>query len=413
MKTINFEGEVLSERARRNLAILETIRRSGPISKTDISKLIGLNVATISNYIDEFLSKNIVMEKALDVSGGGRRPLLLDLNANRGVAIGVGLNLLHMVGAITDLNGKVLFNLKKDKPQLNVRDFVQSIVKIVGELIREAKKRNWQVEGVGIGIAGIVDKDNETVFWPQKISDEKTDYVTVYLPLKDIIEREFGVSAFIDNDATLGCFGEQWLTLSADIKHLLYLFSGVGCGIMINGEIYRGATGGAGEISISNTKDDNLFNCDFGCPCLMKRIEADLGILKSAKNKFLTQPQLQNSSLIMKLAGGDISKIDLGLIFQAVRQQDQLAINLVSAAAKRLGVKIAFLVNIFNPQLVIIGGGLEEAGNILFDTIRQTINEWSFKEMAQAVKVIPSRLGEEAIALGAASLVVRNMFIRA
>ncbi len=413
MKTINFEGEVLSERARRNLAILETIRRSGPISKTDISKIIGLNVATISNYIDEFLAKNIVMEKALDVSGGGRRPLLLDLNANRGVAIGVGLNLLHMVGAITDLNGKVLYSLKKDKPQLNVKDFVQSVVKIVGELIKEGKKRDWQIEGVGIGIAGIVDKDNETVFWPQKISEDKTDYVTVYLPLKDIIEREFAVPAFIDNDATLGCFGEQWLTLSADIKHLLYLFSGVGCGIMINGEIYRGATGGAGEISISNTKDDNLFNCDFGCPCLMKRIEADLGILASVKNKFLSQPQLQNSSLIMKLAGGDISKIDLGLIFQAVRQQDPLAITLVSAAAKRLGIKIAYLVNIFNPQLVIIGGGLEEAGNILFDTIRQTINEWSFKEMAQAVKIIPSRLGEEAIALGAASLVVRNMFIRA
>ncbi|MEW6009608.1 MAG: ROK family transcriptional regulator [Candidatus Omnitrophota bacterium] len=413
MKTINFEGEVLTERARRNLAILETIRRSGPISKTDISKLIGLNVATISNYIDEFLAKNIVMEKALDVSGGGRRPLLLDLNANRGVAIGVGLNLLHLVGAITDLNGKVLYSLKKDKPQLNVKDFVQSIVKIVGELIKEAKKRNWQVEGVGIGIAGIVDKDNETVFWPQKISEEKTDYVTVYLPLKDIIEREFGVNAFIDNDATLGCFGEQWLTLSADIKHLLYLFSGVGCGIMINGEIYRGASGGAGEISISNTKDDNLFNCDFGCPCLMKRIEADLGILASAKSKLLSQAQLQNSSLIMELAGGDISKIDLPIIFQAVRQQDQLAINLVGAAAKRLGVKVAYLVNIFNPQLVIIGGGLEEAGNILFDTIRQTINEWSFKEMAQAVKVIPSRLGENAIALGAASLVVRNMFIRA
>jgi predicted NBD/HSP70 family sugar kinase len=375
--------------------------------------MVGLNIATISNYIEEFLAKNIVLEKALDVSGGGRRPLLLDLNANRGVALGVGLNLLHMVGVVTDLNGKLLYSVKQERPQLEVKDIVQSIIGITSDLVKETSRQKWEIEGVGVGIAGIVNKEGDTVLWPQKISENKTDYISVYLPLRDIIEREFNLSTFIDNDATLACFGEQWLTLSADIKHLLYLFSGVGCGIMIDGEIYRGATGAAGEISIANPKEENLFNCDFGHPCLMKRIEADLGILESVRNQCLARPPSENGSVIMKLAGGDISKINLSTIFEATRQRDALALDTVQAAAKRLGVKVAFLVNIFNPQLVIIGGGLEEAGSALFDTIRQSINEWSFKEMAQAVKVIPSRLGENAVALGAASLVVRNMFIKA
>lgn len=413
MKAINFESEILSERARRNLAILETIRRSGPISKTDISKMVGLNVATVSNYIDEFLSKNIVLEKALDVSGGGRRPLLLDLNANRGVAVGIGLNLLHMVGVITDLNGKLLFCIKNNRPQLDIKNIVESVVSIAKEVSEEALRHKWEIEGIGIGIAGVLDKEGDTILWPQKISENRTDYASVYLPLRDIIEREFSVPAFIDNDATLACFGEQWLTLNSDIKHLLYLFSGVGCGIMINGEIYRGASGAAGEISIANPREEGLFNCEFGRPCLMKRTEADLGMLESARNKLSSSAQLCSSSLIMKLADADLNKVNLSYIFEAAHQQDPLAVNIVSAAAKRLGVKIAFLVNVFNPQLVIIGGGLEEAGAILFDTVRQAINEWSFKQMTQAVKIIPSRLGENAVALGAASLVVRNMFIRA
>jgi len=413
VKTSRFEGEILTERSRRNLAILEAIRRSGPISKTDISKLVGLNIATVSNYIEEFLKKNIVMEKTLDVSGGGRRPLLLDLNLQRGVAIGVGLNLLHMVGVMTDLNGKLLHCIKNEKPELNIQDIVASIIKIIKELQAEAKKQNKIIEGIGIGIAGVVDKEGETVSWPQRISQDPTNYATVYLPLKDIIEHEFGLDAFIDNDATLACFGEQWLTLNAETKHILYLFSGVGCGIMINGEIYRGASGGAGEFSISDSKDDGFFNCDFGSPCLLKRTEADLGILDAAKNKFVSYPELQSSSTIMKLAGNDITKITLSSVFKAARQADTTALELVSAAAKRLGRKLAFLVNFLNPQLIIIGGGLEEAGTALLDVIRSEIDEWSFKEMAKAVKVIPSRLGENSVALGAASLVVRNMFAEA
>lgn len=414
VKNASFEGEVLTERSRRNLAILEAIRRSGPISKTDISKIVGLNVATVSNYIEEFLGKNIVLEKALDVSGGGRRPLLLDLNSSKSVAIGVGLNLLNMVGVITDLNGKLIHSVKREKPQLIIQDIVEAIVDITRELVQEVKRLGRSVEGVGLGIAGVVDKEGETVLWPQKISPNRTDYASVYLPIKDIISREFGCDAFVDNDATLACFGEQWLTLSLETKHLLYLFSGVGCGIMIDGEIYRGASGAAGEISISNPREDELFNCEFGAPCLLKRTEADLGLVDSAKNRFKSEPQLlRDSSLIFGLAGGDVSKINLSVIIEAAQRQDVLALELVNAAARRLAVKVAFLVNVFNPQLVIIGGGLEELGSALFDTVRQTINEWCFKEMAQAVKVIPSRLGANAVALGAASLVVRNMFIKA
>jgi len=115
-----FKGENLSERGRKNLFILDAIRRRGPISKTDISSLIGLNVVTVSNYVDEFLRHKIVFEKEYDISKGGRRPLLLDLNPEAGYAIGIGANLLNTIGVLTDLAGRVLFLLDNFMPAVKI-----------------------------------------------------------------------------------------------------------------------------------------------------------------------------------------------------------------------------------------------------------------------------------------------------
>src|SRR3989338_6622225 len=111
MRDLSFKGESLSDRARKNLFILDTIRRAGPISKTEISSLIGVNVVTVSNYVEEFLRQKLIFEKELDVSKGGRRPVLLDLNIDSGYAIGIGINLLNTIGALVDMRGKLIFRI--------------------------------------------------------------------------------------------------------------------------------------------------------------------------------------------------------------------------------------------------------------------------------------------------------------
>ncbi len=269
MKESYFKGENLSERARKNLFILDAIRRRGPISKTDISSLIGLNVVTISNYVDDFLRQKIVFEKEFDVSKGGRRPLLLDLNSSAGYMVGIGVNLLHTIGVVTDLSGKIIRKVKKDKTGRNVKEVVDSIIEIIGELMEESKDIRPRIRGIGIGIGGVVDTNREKVRWPERVGDTY-HYVDVTIPLKDILEREFRYPVMIENDATVACFGEQWLTLESDVKDLIYMYSGVGCGLMLNSEIYRGATGCAGEVAIHSGKRET--------PYFLDRWEADLGI---------------------------------------------------------------------------------------------------------------------------------------
>jgi predicted NBD/HSP70 family sugar kinase len=409
MRDIVLKGESLSDRARKNLSILDTIRRSGPISKTEISSFIGVNVVTVSNYVEDFLRQKLIFEKELDVSKGGRRPVLLDLNTDSGYTIGVGLNILSSIAVLVDVKGKMISRVKKDRPQNNASDIVDSILGLIKELLAQCPDYKGKIKGIGVAVAGIVDNNRDTVRWPE-IKEDNSTYSLVTLPLKDMIEKEFNLPVSIDNDATMACFGEQWLSRETELKDIIYLLSGVGCGIMVNGEIYRGTSGCAGELSIYNPKeqqnDGQNFSCIPGNPCLLKRWDIDIGILNAAKKLMPSN----KSSKLWEMCSGSIANLTLKTIFEAVRKEDALALDIIRDAAKRLGIKIAFLVNFLNPQAVIIGGGLEEAGMPFIDEIRRTVSEWAFEEASSAVKIIPSRLGEDAVALGAANYIVREIF---
>ena len=356
MREINFQKEMLSDKEKRNIDILEILRRRGPISRPEISKEMGINVVTISNYIDEFIKRNLVFEKELDISEGGRRPLLLDLNPQAGFVIGVGLNLMNMVGLLVDLKGNIVTKTQVSRPKPSVKEISECLLELVREILRRSKEQAANIRGIGVGIAGLINKEDGSIHWPQKM-DHYYTYASVDLPLKDLMEKEFNLPTLIENDATSACFGEHWLDLEQGLKNVIYMFSGVGCGIMINGEVYRGAQGYAGEVSIYNFKEQDLFNCDFGNTCFAKRWEVDLGIISDIKSMFAKDKD--KAAKFFKLTSSNIDNVDLKSIFIAARAKDELAISSLTNAAKRLGIKIASLVNLLNPEVVVIAGGAE------------------------------------------------------
>lgn len=409
----NLREESLSEREKRNLSILETLRRFGPVTRPEISRLVGLNIVTVSNYIEEFLNKNLVFEKEFDISEGGRRPILLDINPDIGMVVGVGVNLLNIVGVLADMKGRVITRSTLERNDIGVKDIVGCIIEVIAKALNKAKDNQSKVRGIGIGIAGIVNKKDGSVRWPEKIGN-RYDYASVYVPLKSIIEKEFGLPVAIENDATAACFGEQWMDLEPGIKNLVYMFSGVGCGIMINGQIYTGATGSAGEVSIYNPKEETPFTCKAGNPCFLKRADMDFGMTEEARVRIAQAAKGEGiERRLLELSGGDVKNISLKHIFQAAKESDPLSVELVDKAARQLGIKAAFLVNLLNPQAVIIGGGLEQAGDRFLSMVRSTVNDWAFEEMASSVKIIYSTLGENAVSLGAASLLMRLVFSQA
>jgi predicted NBD/HSP70 family sugar kinase len=407
MQPANFQNDILSEKEKRNIDILEILRRRGPISRPEISKEIGINVVTISNYVDDFIKHNLVFEKELDISEGGRRPVLLDLNPQGGYIVGVGLNLMNIVGLLVDLKGNIITKTQIARPKPSVKEITECLLEVIREIFRRSKEYSQNIKGVGVGIAGLVNKKDGSIHWPQKM-DHYYTYASVDLPLRNLIEREFDLPTLIENDATAAAFGEYWLGIEADIKNLIYMFSGVGCGLVINGQIYRGSQGYAGEVSIYNYKEQDLFSCQQGSPCFVKRWEMDLGVVEDLKS--LLGKDKQAAERFFKLTSSTMDNVDLKSVFIANRSKDPLAAAVLDNAAKRLGTKTAYLVNFLNPEMVVIGGGFEEAGEQFLNKVTASVKEWAFREVSEDIKIVYSQLRENAVALGAASLVMQRVF---
>ncbi len=412
MNTVHLRSEEFTEREKRNLAILEILRRFGPVTRPEISRALGLNIVTVSNYIEEFINKNLVFEKEFDVSEGGRRPVLLDINPDSGLVIGVGVNLLNIVATVVDFKGRVSTRSSLERRHLGVKDIINCIIEVISTTLKKTKNSQSRIKGIGIGIAGIVNKKDGSLRWPEKVGNS-WDYASIYVPLKNIIEKEFSLPVTIENDATSACFGEQWLDLEPGIKNLIYMFSGVGCGIMINGEIYTGSSGSAGEVSIYNPKDESPFSCSAGNPCFLKRWDIDFGLPQEARDIAAgTKESKYSAGRIIELADNKPDDISLKHIFHAARENDPLASELLDRAAKQFGIKVAYLVNLLNPEVVVVGGGLEQAGERFLNVVKSTVDAWAFEEMSSRVRIVYSTLGENAVSLGAASLVMRQVFSR-
>lgn len=407
--------ERFTEKERRNLAILDIIRRSREISRAEISRITHLNIVTISNYIDDYIKKGLVLEKGLDISTGGRRPELLELNSRYGYTIGIDLGSPHItedsyvVGVMTDTAGKIVSKAKSKKEEETQEKFIDRALKVAREVMSKSRIDKDRLEGIGIGIWGVLDRHKGTV----RYAVEKGGIFS-YTALQSVLEREFDASSLVEHDATAGALGEKWMGmgLNTEAEDIIYMCSDSSCGLILNGELYYGASKSAGELNINppspDFKDENCWaKYDYGCGFRSRGI--DLGVTSRAKAHFDLKG---NTSKILELAGGKIDNITLNTVIEAARSHDRLAMQLLTEAGDYLGAKIAFLVNLFNPDAVVIGRGIEKCGDIFLEAVRNSLKKWAYEESLRVVRVVPTSLGEDSIACGASALVMQQVFAR-
>lgn len=379
----------ISNKSQRNLKILELLRRSGPLSRTDISKESGINPVTVSHYIDKLINNDMVYEKEFDVSSGGRRPLLLDINPKAAYTIGVSVNVYNSCAVVVDLDGKVVYRTSREHSVTNPNELIAELVELADDIHKNTNAFIDKIQGIGIGLGGIVDNDNHTIRWP---SGNDSTYASVSIPVKDYFHQKFNLPVCVANDANLACFAEHWLQLGNEIRDVLYMYGGVSCGMMINGEMYKGAHGCAGELFV-NIPDSDA-NSSMGNFSFLSGWSLDMNMISQA-NELLAQ-------------SGSNKEVS------SLREVFSLELEGISAiydrAARSLGIKIAFLVNVLNPEVVIVGGGFELGGYTFIEKIKENVRKYAFADMLIDTKVIPSALGAEAAALGAANMIVRNVF---
>ncbi|MDP3791649.1 MAG: ROK family protein [Candidatus Omnitrophota bacterium] len=274
---------------------------------------------------------------------------------------------------------------------------VDKLVEEIKLLTKEYSVTKKELIGIGIGAPGAVDIRTGTVHYLTNIPNWRE------VALGDILKKRLGVPVFVDNDVNVMALGELRFGAGRGAKNMLCitLGTGVGGGLILDNSLYRGSSYAAGEFGhVPIGIDGPKCNCG-GRAC----VEAYVGnryIIKDVEARI----KKGEKTLIKKLVGGELSKITPETIDEAARKGDRFARQVWIDAGNKVGIGLAGVVNLLNIEKIVIGGGVAEAGKILFDSIKRTISERAMKLPAKTVKVVKAKLGYDAGVIGAATLVL-------
>ena len=276
------------------------------------------------------------------------------------------------------------------------RPVINRLSSAVAETMAQAKLKTSDIAGIGIAAAGILDIDRGIVTTSPNLPHWHN------VPLRDIFADRLGVVTYLINDSNAAALGEHRFGAGIGFDNIIYLTvsTGIGGGIIIDGELYSGADGCAGELGHMTIEADGpQCHCgNFGC------LEAMASGWAVAKEAMMRINRGERSSII-ELVNGRLENITAETVAIAARRGDQLAADIVAEAAKYLGIGLANLVNIFNPELIVIGGGLSKMGDMLLKPARKVLKERAFRLPSRTVHIVRARLGSNAGIIGAAAYV--------
>lgn len=378
-------------RAINRSTILNSIKTNGAIPRAEIARLTGLSPATVTGITAELIQDNLVFEKESGDSSGGRRPIMLAINPNGGCVVGIKVMEDHALGALTDLEASLLGKQSYPLTDTSPEGISRSLSELVAELLKMSENPVSNLMGVGVGLAGIVDAG-------QGLVRQSPFFGWDDVPLRDMIQNLVNVPVYVDNDVNTLAFAEKWFGAGRGVDNFLVVTvgRGIGLGIVSNGQFNHGVRGGAGEIGHTVIQPGGEL-CACGKRGCLEMYASEPALLRQAAKAF---EQGQLSSL---------PKTPEELISLAA-SGEKAAQEIFARAGELLGQSIANLVNIFNPQRVLINGEGVRAGNWLFDPMRAAIDEHTMPGLRQDVSILVEPLGDDAWARGAASLVLHELF---
>jgi len=312
------------------------------------------------------------------------------------IYIGVDLGGTTIKTGICDENGALLRTYEGPTGlEHGAEAVLERIAEYVRTLVRESGFEWDQVAGIGAGIAGFMDIPAGFVKLSPNLGWRN-------VPVKTILEQKLGKTVKIDNDANVAALGEAWSGAGAGIPNVVCytLGTGVGGGIIINGRIYQGFSGMAGELGhMAVVADLEAIGCGCGKTGCLETVSSATGIIRMAKDAVERGDQTSLAS---------VAEITAKDVFDAAKAGDGVAMRIIQRAAYYLGKSMALVAVVVNPQRFIVGGGVSRAGDILFDAIRENFRKFAPESAQDGVDIVPAKLGNDAGVVGAAGLNLRQ-----
>jgi glucokinase-like ROK family protein len=366
--------------------LLEFIRHDSGLTRADLTRLTGLGRAAVSQRVDRLIERELVRETADLPSTGGRPPSSLVFNRDSGVVLAADLGATHARLAVTDLAGNVLAELAED---LEIARGPETVLDVVADqfvkLLGETGRAEQDVRAIGMGVPGPVEFATGRPVSPPIMPGWDGFSVPGHLATR------FDVPILVDNDVNIMAIGEHWTNWRAEQQFLLVkVGTGIGCGIVAEGRIYRGAQGAAGDIGHIRIADHDDVICECGNAGCLEAVAGGRALVRSVRELGL---EAGNSRDVVALA----------------RAQNVEVVRLVRESGRMLGDVLSGLVNAFNPGVIVIGGDVAEVHEQLFAGVKEVVYRRATPLATQHLEIAPSTLGDRAGAVGAAVLAIEHV----
>ncbi len=378
--------------------ILRLVRDSGPISRIELARLTGLNKSTVTDLVVKLIQTGFLEETGIKQAHEkvGRKRVLLKFLPLAGLVAGIDIGMLHATVAIADLNARILqqgaFSYSLDT---SAEEVIAQAAETIRSLLAAAGFPASKLVGIGIGVQGLVDyTTNALLFCYNKPSWHGKS-------LSAQLETQFNVPVIVENDVKTMALGEYLLGAAKGTKNFVHLFvgDGIGAGIIINGHLYRGFTSSAGEIGYTALDVPSFYKEKFP---LTYRGQSIFGEILTNAN--LVESYLKNSS-----SSNDLEPT-VSAIAQKAKSGDTIAMQVIDEFTSLLSILCINIVNTLNPEIIIIGGQLMQYYPHAADILREKIHKDLLAIPAEAVRVTTAKHGESGIVLGAAGLILYELF---
>ncbi|WP_137992686.1 ROK family transcriptional regulator [Streptomyces vilmorinianum] len=364
--------------------VVRAVRMAGSLTQAEIARATGLSAATVSNIVRELKDGGTV--EVTPTSAGGRRARSVSLSGDAGIVIGVDFGHTHLRVAVGNLAHQVL--AEESEPldvDASAAEGFDRAEQLVTRLIEATGIDRDKVIGVGLGVPGPIDVSSGRL--------GSTSILPGWSGINpaDELSGRLGVPVYVDNDANLGALGELVWGSGRGVKDLAYIkvASGVGAGLVIDGRVYRGPGGTAGEIG-HITIDESGPVCRCG----------NRGCLETFTAARYVLPLLQPGH------GADLT---MERVVQLAREGDPGCRRVIADVGRHIGSGVANLCNLLNPSRVVLGGDLAEAGELVLSPIRDSVSRYAIPSAARQLSLVPGALGPRAEVLGALALVLNEM----
>lgn len=378
--------------------ILDHLLAESPQSRASLAQQTGLNRSTISSLVGDLIEQGLIRELGFEAPDSRGRPgILLELNPAGGCVVGIEINVGYISIILTDFTARILWERTVELDVNTAQDQVLALAEdLIAAALRAGQAYHLRPLGIGLGVPGLVDVHKGALRYAPNLEWRNVQF-------RELWGQKFGVPLIIENDGNASALGEYYFGVAKGCSNFIYLGTGIGLsgGLMLNGQIYRGAGGYAGEVGhIIVESGGELCACGRrGCwETLVGPHAVIRGVVHALRNGA--------PSIIPDLVGGVLEKITMPVVVRAADQGDQLALHTLADVALHLGTGIANLLNLFNPEQVVLGGLLAVASDYLLPTISNIVRSEALAAPAQMVALALSSQGTHACVKGAVALVI-------